>query len=180
MAWSWNRLIVVCSSTAAGLIFVNRPGNVSRRASTTANDVPSCSRISSKHRSACPRHRGKHAKHQVLQQVVEELPHERRKGLLRELIVKGLVPHRPVGQGIEAPQDVGERLGAVARQAGQQGDGHPVGSDFPQPVCEPGRPAQACDRVLPKNLGEPARELGKLASVYWGPPLLEWSSQRQF
>ena len=33
--------IVACSSTAAGLIVLNRPGNRSRSASSTANELPS-------------------------------------------------------------------------------------------------------------------------------------------
>ena len=38
---SWSRLIVTCSSTAAGEIFVNLPGHVAFKSSFSANDEPS-------------------------------------------------------------------------------------------------------------------------------------------
>ena len=121
-----------------------------------------------------------HAEHEVIQQQVEEVPRERGKGVLRELVVTGLVAHRSVREGIEHPQDVGKRLRAVARQAGQEGDGHPVGRDLPQPVRKPGRAAQSGDRARPQNLGEPVSKLGTLSCVHRGPPLREWCAQHPF
>ena len=106
MAWSWKRLIVACSSTGGG---AHRREPSGKRVLQGVHDRERTPVLEQDVVEAAQRMAGQgrqHAEHEVIQQQVEEVPRERGKGVLRELVVKGLVAHRSVREGIEDTQDV--------------------------------------------------------------------------